>query len=66
MPPWLGAVMLTRLAAEVGEHVQGGLQAVQRLGLQDRVGHLGEVVDVVGQHLAVLVEELPGRGQQTG
>ena len=56
--------MLTMLARQVREHVQPGFQAVERLGLQDRVGHLGEVVDVVGEHPAVLVEELRVRGQQ--
>ena len=58
MPPALGDAMFTMLARQVRVHVQSGFQAVERLWLQDRVGHVGQVVDVVGQHRAVLVEEL--------
>src|SRR6202022_5205108 len=49
---------------QVREHVQAGLQTVSRLRLQDRVRGVGEVVDVVDQHVTVLVDELPGGGQQ--
>ena len=42
-------------AAAVGSDVQGGLQPIQRIGLKQRVGQFGQVVDVVRQHLAVLV-----------
>ncbi len=64
MPPGVGREDVDQVGPEVGEHVQAGLQTVQGLGLQNRVGHLGEIVDVVGQHLAVLVEEPAAGGQQ--
>ncbi len=47
-----------------GKHVQRRLQTVQRVRLQERVGRFGQVVDVVGQHFAVLVQERPHRRQQ--
>ncbi len=45
--------------------VQAGFQTVQRVGLDQRVGRVGEVVDVVRQHVAVLIEERPNCRQQT-
>ncbi len=64
MPPAFGDEMLTRFDPEVREHVQAGLQAVPGLRLQDRVGHLGEVVDVLAEHLTVLTDEFACGGEQ--
>src|SRR5262249_36430956 len=47
------------------QDVQAGLQPVQWVGLDQRIGCSGEVVDVSRQHLTVLVEERPKCGQQT-
>src|ERR1700758_4408134 len=44
--------------------MQGSLQPVQRIRLQQRVRRGGQVVDVGGQHFAVLVEEWPQGGKQ--
>ncbi len=48
----------------VGQNVQRGLQAVARLRLQDRVRQVTQVVDVVGERVAVFGQELLGGGQQ--
>src|SRR5271155_2267091 len=46
-------------------YMQEGFQTVQRVGLEQRVGRGGEVVDVVRQHLTVLGEEGAKCGDQT-
>ena len=56
--------MLIDVGRQVRVHVQSGLEAVARLGLQDRVGDVRQVVDVLGQHRGVLVEEAPRGAEQ--
>src|ERR1700748_1858158 len=59
-----GFVDRQHVGGHVRQDVQRGLQAVARSRLHDRGGDVTQVVDIVGQRVAVLGQELLGGGQQ--
>jgi len=57
-----GVVGVVGVRGERREHVQEGFQGLLLVGLHQRSRRLREVVDVGGQQVAVLVEELVQNG----